>query len=366
MSRVAIAVALSVVAAASAAQAQTIGATGETSAAINYSSSPGTETFYANGITDAIHATSGRGGSFEAIVEITASHVSFESGVAVSGPYSSATSRSGVDITVSNGGSEGISIENFASTIIPAGLGFYLQDRVNGDPDDLNVFTRYGQTGSGLTFQNLTSTVPSGIENPFAFADFEFSVTSLESTLYYLSGSIGLYFDGEGQVQQYYNLGDASSALTGFTGVHNTPDNPFAYAFAWDATNIVIPLNAYLSEGQSQVIHYRTSVSAYTRADCITSVTCLVGYSGFGDPIGRGGGVDSVDEEGFSARGFGTFDVGGPITGIVFDPQTFDPFRLISGGAVPEPSTWISMILGFGMLGSAMRRRRTLALARIG
>ncbi|MBM6577743.1 PEP-CTERM sorting domain-containing protein [Microvirga sp. SRT01] len=27
-------------------------------------------------------------------------------------------------------------------------------------------------------------------------------------------------------------------------------------------------------------------------------------------------------------------------------------------GAVPEPSTWAMMIVGFGMVGGAMRRRR--------
>jgi hypothetical protein len=31
-------------------------------------------------------------------------------------------------------------------------------------------------------------------------------------------------------------------------------------------------------------------------------------------------------------------------------------------GMVPEPATWMTMILGFGMLGAAMRRRTTLAL----
>jgi PEP-CTERM motif len=29
-------------------------------------------------------------------------------------------------------------------------------------------------------------------------------------------------------------------------------------------------------------------------------------------------------------------------------------------GAIPEPATWAMMILGFGMIGGAMRRRRAV------
>ena len=30
----------------------------------------------------------------------------------------------------------------------------------------------------------------------------------------------------------------------------------------------------------------------------------------------------------------------------------------LAGGAVPEPSTWAVMILGFGIVGASVRRRR--------
>ena len=42
-----------------------------------------------------------------------------------------------------------------------------------------------------------------------------------------------------------------------------------------------------------------------------------------------------------------------------------DDFRLgtVSNGAVPEPSTWAMMLMGFGAIGFAMRRRRTAVLA---
>ncbi len=37
--------------------------------------------------------------------------------------------------------------------------------------------------------------------------------------------------------------------------------------------------------------------------------------------------------------------------------------RVSGGGGIPEPATWAMMIIGFGMVGTAMRRRRTLVAA---
>lgn len=322
------------------AQAQTIDATGLASSQIVQGDNtanfgPG----YKSVVDD------GEGGSAEAVVSITTSTVSFESGVAVSGGFAEATSFSGVDVTVTNVSDGVLAIENFGSTIIPAGLGFYLQDRT-GAATDNNIFTGYGETLSGLTFADLDPTVEDG--EAFAFSDFEFSVVSNETTLYSLSGSLSLFRDGDG-IGVNYNLFDAEGALTGFVTAY---DNDFALAYAWDSTDIVIPLNALLEQDDSQVIQYRTRVTSRTRASCITDITCLVAYSGFGDPIGRGGGV-SLAAFAFDGPTINAID---GITGIVFDPQTFQPFRFL--GVVPEPSTWMTMILGFGLLGAALRRRR--------
>jgi len=331
-------------------QAQTIDATPVASGVVTESAT--TVPFAAGRSTLIIN---GNGGSLESLVEITATHVSFESGVAVSGPFSSATSFSGVDITVTNVSSGPLSIDEFGSTIIPAGLGFYLQDRV-GPATDNNIFTGYGQTTSSLGFADLNPLV--GVGQPFAYSDFDFSVVSNDVTLYSLSGSLSLSFDGDGNVVQNFNLSDAALALSGFTTAY---DNAFALAYAWDATDIVIPLGALLETGESQVIEYRTSVTSFTRSACVGPTTCLVAYSGFGDPIGRGGGVDSVAEA-FSAFSLSALDTG-TITGIVFDPQLIQPFRFIDGGgnAVPEPATWMTVILGFGLMGAALRRRRVVA-----
>ena len=53
---------------------------------------------------------------------------------------------------------------------------------------------------------------------------------------------------------------------------------------------------------------------------------------------------------------------------LSLSPITFNVTALVSGGslgAVPEPSTWLMMILGFGFIGSALRRRRATVSAKI-
>ena len=332
------------------AHAQTIGATGVASGsitqdALNIPVTPPTG-YWVGG---------GEGGSVEAIVKIKPSTVSFESGVAVSGGFASSTSSSGVDITLHNNTDGLLQVDNFGSTIIPAGMGFYLQDRTGGAQGN-DIFTGYGQTNSGLAFEDLDPTVTEG---PFAYSNFEFSVTSNDVTLYSLSGYASLTMDIYGNVERDFWLSDPG-ALDGLVTAY---DNPFAYAFAWDSTHIVLPLNALLEMGQSQVIEYRTTVTSFTRADCINPTTCLVAYSGFGDPIGRGGGASfAAALGGFQMSSYGggvsAFDIN-PITGIVFDPQEFVPFEFIAN-AVPEPATWTTLILGFGLLGAALRRRRIL------
>ena len=43
---------------------------------------------------------------------------------------------------------------------------------------------------------------------------------------------------------------------------------------------------------------------------------------------------------------------------ISFDNVTLDVRQVVVSGAVPEPATWLLMILGFGLIGGSMRRRR--------
>lgn len=50
---------------------------------------------------------------------------------------------------------------------------------------------------------------------------------------------------------------------------------------------------------------------------------------------------------------------GGPVNSQVFDDFTFGSVAV--GGVVPEPATWVMMILGMGAVSSAMRRRQKVS-----
>ena len=68
----------------------------------------------------------------------------------------------------------------------------------------------------------------------------------------------------------------------------------------------------------------------------------------------------------YSSRG--TYAVFKPVTNASGDSDTaiFDvtaSFTPLGAGAVPEPGVWAFMVLGFGALGGALRRRRAARLA---
>jgi hypothetical protein len=85
------------------------------------------------------------------------------------------------------------------------------------------------------------------------------------------------------------------------------------------------------------------------------------------------GGSCSGDPSGFPFCNFSAFgvtfsgtamsvDFAGVANQIAFDNITLGS-AVPSRGGVPEPATWATMLLGFGAIGLAMRRRRALAIA---
>ncbi len=67
----------------------------------------------------------------------------------------------------------------------------------------------------------------------------------------------------------------------------------------------------------------------------------------------------SFDEVRLQVRtdGGSTFDSG------AYEAGAFDMIQIGSAGVVPEPGTWAMLIAGFGLVGAASRRRRTIATA---
>jgi PEP-CTERM motif len=72
-----------------------------------------------------------------------------------------------------------------------------------------------------------------------------------------------------------------------------------------------------------------------------------IGVSGFTTSLLAGTSYVAI------TTGFGNSDVG---------EYTLE-INQVGAGAVPEPSTWAMIIAGFGIVGAALRRRRTLAIA---
>lgn len=59
------------------------------------------------------------------------------------------------------------------------------------------------------------------------------------------------------------------------------------------------------------------------------------------------------------------FNFGSPTTSIDLSQQGFSNGILIGNGVIPEPATWAMMLMGFGAVGYAMRRRRKTVLTQV-
>jgi hypothetical protein len=315
------------------------------------------------------------GSSFNSFVNVGDTSITFESGNA--GALSQSSSTSSVSFRVTNNLDKPVT---FNSTITAAGLGFYVADISSGciytgcpqvTNHSLGEFN--GQTEVGFNF-SVTSTHLNADGNPI----------SDPITLYTLSGS--MLFNSDGFQDSLGNFGDGpSSPATGarsltnfgdatgnnFTGNLNTASG---ITFVWDATDISFDIGSI----QNQTLTYSTTVFSNTNGNCLDSdpAICLIAYSAFGDPVGRGGGVENLmaggDAKSLSSfakvGGLGINGDNGLINGIHFGQTTFDipTFNgdgtvTFGSGGVPEPSTWMSLIAGFGLLGAALRRRRVLA-----
>jgi len=371
MRKLGLALSVAVLAAGTVAHAQTAGGIS------NIVSSAGTD-FTLPGL-DTSHVGAGAGStqggppgtSYNSFVDVGATAITFES--ANAGSKANANSFSSVSFDVTN---NTLKPATFSSTITAAGLGFYLADTSGGC-----LYTGCAQA-VGHTFGELG--------NGGASVGFNFSITStaFDNPLYSLSGSLEINRDGG--LTLFDNLGSAGicsfdvcpiggprGLLSNFGDARGNDflgdiDAASGITYVWDATDIAFGIGSAVN----QTLTYTTSVFSNSSQSCIPGTSiCLIAYSGFGDPVGRGGDVEAL-----TAGSFRNFDtsaqIDGPdilgnglIGGINFAPSVFDiptfnngevTFGTQSTG-VPEPTTWTTLILGFGLLGATLRRRRTVA-----
>jgi hypothetical protein len=377
MARLALAAACCVLAVGTAAEAQVTGVSGASTTTGQFDGSFGPFTNTGPGL---VSQGPGNGAAYYGSFSSTPSIISFESANASSGPNILTNSTTSVDITIKNGGSTPV-LPTLQSTITAGGLGLYLADRTGacggsglfgktGDP-----FGGCGQVKAG-TFQDLRQV--GDINQSVAGAAFEFKVVANKVTVYDLTGVETLFISDGGGLQvsglrETLTIGgvsmDPTGVLQGLAEV--TPGAPdTAAAFLWNASDVNIALGGALAAHASEDVVYSSTVSTFSREGCATAdlSECLVPFAAFGDPIGKGGGIS-----GAAVRTLGPgFDIGplaGSSDGFPFvdnwAPQSFR-FPTFVGGVltfqagVPEPKTWMSLILGFGLLGAALRRRRVL------
>ena len=306
------------------------------------------------------------GASYTSRAEVEGPEILFVNGNVTAGSYASVTSRTSLDVTFTNSGPAAVDAM-LRSTLLPAGFGFFVGSAACAAGPVTGCSEAVGAPG----FANFPYN--GGIATgPLALSSFTFSVLSDGHTLFSLTGNVTLVYDPRvGHNVVATDIGAASSVLNGFTQV--TPVNsPTAIAFVWDATDIDLALGT-IGAGQSRVLTYTTTATTLTRSFGVG--TCgLVAFSEFGDPIGRGGSIPPPATQTLSVAAIAEGAdpcAGGQSTGLnlqrpalfTYPVPTFDNgvVSVFTGSTVPEPATWAMLITGFGLAGTAQRRRRTVA-----
>lgn len=291
----------------------------------------------------------GSGAAFAATSRIARDLIEFRNGSGSAGAFAYLRSQTAVDITFRNDEEQAFA-PTLRSTIAPAGLGLYTGPPCLSDLRTCGPGARF--PGDVYDFQDFMPDQRPPIGSMIAGASFNFVITGGGSVIYQLSGSVALVRDEQsGMNTLVSDLGAAQAALAGFR-VLSDPGSQQQLSFAWDATELLVnfPAGLVLQPGESSTLSYETTVESFSRAPCFAQPAgaCMFAYSAFGDPIGRGGGIQPL-----------TFDT------LFFQLPTFQggqlTYQLANRTPVPEPSVWAALIAGFAMVGGAMRARRGLS-----
>ncbi len=351
-------------------------------------------------------AVLGEGGNgynnYQVSTAVTPSDIDFADNATALGSFSSLTTTTAVNITFTNNGPVAVA-PTLQSQITPGGFGMYVADPglnptfVGGVVGDANQSPEVGASPScecvADTRLNQYAAGPGnygvpGYANEIAGASFSFTVLSNGVMVEDISGSLTLAYNPAPGGSPIYTLTlspQAVAALPTFRLI-TSPGDPSALGYQWDAADLTVPLGGLLAPGASDTVSYDTTVTAYTLAGMSVVANNgrgqyfidpqILAYSGFGDPIGRGGGgtppdASRPDADGVPGSGtiqdvyFPRFQLGLP----TFDPVTGDlslpvsPTELpalpltYTEAVVPEPEAWTLMLAGLGGVGLAMRRR---------
>ncbi len=147
-------------------------------------------------------------------------------------------------------------------------------------------------------------------------------------------------FSGEPSASTVLYFPSAASAILNYSAGFDTGFSFFYTSSAAAVVNVFSGLNGTgaLLGSAPITAQYNTNCSASSKAGYCNWTASGVSFAGVARSISFGGAANNT----------------------AFDNVTFG--SATATGAVPEPATWAMMILGFGVVGGAMRRRPKLTL----
>ena len=324
---------------------------------------------------------SGRGGAgagYSSTAVDSGGSIFFQAGTMAAGAGNSATSLVEISLDVTNNGA--VPIDQIVSTIFESNFGLYVANFKNAPAAHVQTPPqKLACTGANLAnctpiksgpgFGGFRSVEDSTAPFTLAFTSFAFEVLQDNKVIGGLAGSIQLDRLSNGSLAfiQGPGFGDLDAKLNNFSLFGTQPNR--VYAFSWDDTYFFADLDPILP-GQKSTLTYRITTESWSDVSFKGAFdNLIVAFSCFADPLGRGS-LSSV----FTIPGFGPSTCNDYRSGSPDRPSPYSlklpvideygriVFTADGTAPIPEPDTWAMLILGFGLVGFSMRRRKKLEI----
>lgn len=207
-------------------------------------------------------------------------------------------------------------------------------------------------TGTGFTGLEMISNITPGHFGLVQNADTASSGSFIFEITQDIGGIKKLLYSAQGSVS---SLGAFITTSDGsvFNGLKGYND-PAQIGLDWEATDLSVFLDP-LAPGATTILTYSAKTVLNSFGICSDVTLCDGVQVAFGDPRNTGGIIPSS-----ASMSSLRLDIIEPV-GFVLD-RGFDKARLrlsvVEIPAVPEPSSWAMLIVGFGVVGVAARRSR--------
>lgn len=331
---------------------------------------PGTDVFINDAVARVYRSnSSGFGSGFAAFTDINETSIYFENGAMSAGGFNSARAVTDVAIDFVNG-SATPTLAGIDSVIFESSFGFYIGEFNAVTGCSGATLPDCARVDSGLGFSGFIPGSNASFEGVLASVAFSFEVLYDGVLVRSIGGSIQMFTDGQGiSFIEDFGTGEDSlfNALVDF-GLDGASTD-YSHVYRWDTTPFFVAFEDLLPPGEAATVTYRITTESWSQAfrpQGSTSDNMIIGYACVRDPVGRGGGrsapLGGLVVQGNPDDNTCIDDISG-FRGNVLDlPRVEDGIIVFQpGGVIPEPATWAMLITGFGVVGTAARRRRAVA-----